>query len=110
MGPDLDTLARVRRRAAGEGAEEAVLIAPSGTVLESATSFGSPALGDEVGVGVGDGVAGDAQVGRERAGGGQPGAGGQPAGAHGLAQGVGQAPAQARSGRLHQQVDAQSGP
>lgn len=37
-GPDLDTLARVRRRAAGEGAEEAVLIAPSGTVLESATA------------------------------------------------------------------------
>nr|WP_202457988.1 aminotransferase class IV [Streptomyces sp. SID5464] len=37
-GPDLDTLARVRRRASGEGAEEAVLIAPSGTVLESATA------------------------------------------------------------------------
>ncbi|MDQ1016856.1 aminotransferase class IV [Streptomyces afghaniensis] len=37
-GPDLDTLARVRRRAAGEGAQEAVLIAPSGTVLESATA------------------------------------------------------------------------
>ncbi|MFI6852102.1 aminotransferase class IV [Streptomyces sp. NPDC050416] len=37
-GPDLDTLARVRRRACGEGAEEAVLIAPSGTVLESATA------------------------------------------------------------------------
>ncbi len=37
-GPDLETLARVRRRAAGEGAEEAVLIAPSGTVLESATA------------------------------------------------------------------------
>ncbi|MFI7012834.1 aminotransferase class IV [Streptomyces sp. NPDC050164] len=37
-GPDLDTLARVRRRARGEGAQEAVLIAPSGTVLESATA------------------------------------------------------------------------
>ncbi|MFJ4535718.1 aminotransferase class IV [Streptomyces tibetensis] len=37
-GPDLDALARVRRRAAGEGAEEAVLIAASGTVLESATA------------------------------------------------------------------------
>ncbi|MEU0245737.1 aminotransferase class IV [Streptomyces sp. NPDC006235] len=37
-GPDLDTLARVRRRASGEGAQEAVLIAPSGTVLESATA------------------------------------------------------------------------
>lgn len=37
-GPDLDTLARVRRRAAGEGAEEAVLIAPSGVVLEAATA------------------------------------------------------------------------
>lgn len=37
-GPDLDTLARVRRRASGEGATEAVLIAPSGTVLEAATA------------------------------------------------------------------------
>lgn len=37
-GPDLETLARVRRRAAAEGAQEAVLIAPSGTVLESATA------------------------------------------------------------------------
>lgn len=37
-GPDLETLARVRRRACGEGAQEAVLIAPSGTVLESATA------------------------------------------------------------------------
>ncbi|MEU9285877.1 aminotransferase class IV [Streptomyces sp. NPDC048275] len=37
-GPDLDTLARVRRRASGEGAEEAVLITPSGVVLEGTTS------------------------------------------------------------------------
>ncbi|MGC5562463.1 aminotransferase class IV [Streptomyces sp. FR-108] len=37
-GPDLDVLARVRRRAAGQGAQEAVLIAPSGLVLEAATS------------------------------------------------------------------------
>lgn len=37
-GPDLDTLARVRQRAAGQGAEEAVLIAPSGVVLEAATA------------------------------------------------------------------------
>jgi branched-subunit amino acid aminotransferase/4-amino-4-deoxychorismate lyase len=37
-GPDLDTLARVRRRASGEGAEEAVLIASSGVVLEAATA------------------------------------------------------------------------
>ena len=37
-GPDLDTLARVRRRAAGEGAEEAVLIAsfPAGDGLDGA--------------------------------------------------------------------------
>ncbi|GCB46598.1 aminodeoxychorismate lyase [Streptomyces sp. NL15-2K] len=37
-GPDLDALARVRRRATGEGAEEAVLISPSGVVLEAATA------------------------------------------------------------------------
>ncbi|WP_405869878.1 aminotransferase class IV [Streptomyces sp. NBC_00005] len=37
-GPDLDTLAKVRGRAVGAGAQEAVLIAPSGVVLESATA------------------------------------------------------------------------
>lgn len=37
-GPDLGTLARVRERAAGQGAEEAVLVVPSGTVLEAATA------------------------------------------------------------------------
>lgn len=37
-GPDLDALARVRRRAAGADADEAVLIAPSGLVLEAANS------------------------------------------------------------------------
>jgi branched-subunit amino acid aminotransferase/4-amino-4-deoxychorismate lyase len=37
-GPDLDALARVRRRASGEGAEEALLIAASGVVLEAATA------------------------------------------------------------------------
>ncbi|MDQ1040953.1 branched-subunit amino acid aminotransferase/4-amino-4-deoxychorismate lyase [Streptomyces sp. V3I8] len=37
-GPDLDVLARVRQRAAGQGAQEAVLIAPSGAVLEAATA------------------------------------------------------------------------
>ncbi|MCQ9130174.1 aminotransferase class IV [Streptomyces hilarionis] len=37
-GPDLDALARVRRRASEEGASEAVLVAPSGAVLEAATA------------------------------------------------------------------------
>ncbi|MBO4260575.1 aminotransferase class IV [Streptomyces griseorubiginosus] len=37
-GPDLDTLARVRRRASGEGADETVLVAPSGGVLEATTA------------------------------------------------------------------------
>ena len=37
-GPDLDTLARVRARACGAGAQEAVLVTPSGVVLESATA------------------------------------------------------------------------
>ncbi|MFI1357066.1 aminotransferase class IV [Streptomyces sp. NPDC020898] len=37
-GPDLDILARVRQRASYVGADEAVLIAPSGLVLEGATS------------------------------------------------------------------------
>ncbi|MDX3644451.1 aminotransferase class IV [Streptomyces sp. MB09-02B] len=37
-GPDLDALARVRRRASGADADEAVLIAPSGLVLEGASN------------------------------------------------------------------------
>lgn len=37
-GPDLDALARVRGRAAGADADDAVLIAPSGLVLEAASS------------------------------------------------------------------------
>ncbi|MFJ5301424.1 aminotransferase class IV [Streptomyces sp. NPDC088350] len=37
-GPDLDTLAGVRKRASEEGAEEAVLVTPSGVVLEAATA------------------------------------------------------------------------
>lgn len=37
-GPDLDTLARVKQRAVTEGADEAVLITPSGVVLEGATT------------------------------------------------------------------------
>ncbi|EKX61902.1 aminotransferase class IV [Streptomyces ipomoeae] len=37
-GPDLDALARVRGRASGVGADEAVLIAPSGLVLEAASN------------------------------------------------------------------------
>ncbi|MFF3845121.1 aminotransferase class IV [Streptomyces sp. NPDC002328] len=37
-GPDLDALAGVRARAVAEGAQEAILVGPSGTVLESATA------------------------------------------------------------------------
>ncbi|MDX2543961.1 aminotransferase class IV [Streptomyces sp. WI04-05B] len=37
-GPDLDILGRVRQRASTEGADEAVLITPSGLVLEGVTS------------------------------------------------------------------------
>ncbi|WP_425245770.1 aminotransferase class IV [Streptomyces sp. NEAU-NA10] len=37
-GPDLEALARVRRRASGAGAEEAVLIGASGAVLEATTA------------------------------------------------------------------------
>ncbi|MDT0565915.1 aminotransferase class IV [Streptomyces sp. DSM 3412] len=37
-GPDLDALARVRSRAAGVDADEAILIAPSGLVLEGASN------------------------------------------------------------------------
>ncbi|MFE9447213.1 aminotransferase class IV [Streptomyces sp. NPDC006739] len=37
-GPDLDALARVRDRASGAGAQEAVLVTPSGVVLEAATA------------------------------------------------------------------------
>lgn len=37
-GPDLAALARVRGRATGAGAQEAVLVTPAGVVLESATA------------------------------------------------------------------------
>ncbi|MFI7500336.1 aminotransferase class IV [Streptomyces sp. NPDC049687] len=37
-GPDLEALARVRGRASGAGAQEAVLVTPSGVVLESPTA------------------------------------------------------------------------
>ncbi len=37
-GPDLDTLAQVRKRASEEGAEEALLVTSSGVVLEAATA------------------------------------------------------------------------
>jgi branched-subunit amino acid aminotransferase/4-amino-4-deoxychorismate lyase len=37
-GPDLAALARVRERAGGAGAQEAVLVTPSGCVLEAATA------------------------------------------------------------------------
>ncbi|MFK0157502.1 aminotransferase class IV [Streptomyces sp. NPDC090493] len=37
-GPDLDALARLRARAAEAGAQEAVLVTPSGVVLEAATT------------------------------------------------------------------------
>ncbi|MET7482401.1 aminotransferase class IV [Streptomyces sp. NPDC005538] len=37
-GPDLEALAGVRTRASEEGAEEAVLVTPSGVVLEAATA------------------------------------------------------------------------
>src|SRR5690606_338493 len=81
-----------------------------GDVGAGALPGGEPALGDQVGVGVGDGVAGDAQVGGERAGGGQPGAGGEAAGADGVAQGVGQSAAQAGAAAFEVEVDAVSGP
>ncbi len=56
---------------------------------------GEPALGDEVRVRVGDGVAGDAQVDGEGAGRGQARAGGEPAAAHRLTQSVREALAHA---------------
>ncbi|MFE7930805.1 aminotransferase class IV [Streptomyces sp. NPDC057456] len=37
-GPDLDVLARLRGRATGAGAQEALLVTPTGVVLESATA------------------------------------------------------------------------
>ncbi|MFF7274487.1 aminotransferase class IV [Streptomyces griseorubiginosus] len=37
-GPDLDALAAVRSRATGAGADEAVLVGPTGVVLEAATA------------------------------------------------------------------------
>ncbi|EOY49817.1 hypothetical protein SLI_5109 [Streptomyces lividans 1326] len=83
---------------------------PVGDAGARALARGEPALGDEVGVGVGDGVAGDTEVGGEDAGRGEPGTGSQPAGADGLAQRVGETAAQAGTGGFEVQVHAESGP
>ncbi|RPK52228.1 hypothetical protein EES40_02935 [Streptomyces sp. ADI93-02] len=71
---------------------------------------GEPALGHELGIGVGDGVTGDPEVRGERPGGGQAGAGRQPPGAHRLPQRVHQPAAQARADRFDVQVGTESGP
>ncbi len=96
-----------RRGADGAGARHGA-VRDAGT---GALAGGEPALGDEVAVGVGDGVTGQGQVGGEGTGRRQPGAGGQPAGAHGLAQGAGEGGAHAaRTGQVEVQVPAESGP
>lgn len=84
--------------------------APLGDPGARALTCGEPALGDEVGVGLGDRVAGDAEVDGERAGGRETGPGGQPAAADGLAQRLRQSLADTGPGRLDMEVDPQSGP
>ena len=72
---------------------------------------GEPALGDQLGVGVGHGVTGDAKVGGQRTRRRQPGAGRQTPRAHGLPQGVHQPGAQPPGpGQVQMQVDTDLGP
>lgn len=68
---------------------------PPGDPGAGALAGEQPALRHEFGIGVGNGVAGDAQVLGETAVRGQPGAGGEPAGTDGLPQGVHEPAAQA---------------
>ncbi len=88
----------------GSGGRDPARLGPPGHPGAGALLGGEPALGDQFGVGVGHGVAGDAEVGGERTGRRQPGAGHQPPGAHGLAQGVREPGAQPGSGQFQMQV------
>ncbi len=68
---------------------------------------GQPAFRDQLGVGVGDRVAGQAEIGGERPVGRQPGPGGQPPVPYGVAQRADEdGPAAARSGQVEEQIAA----
>lgn len=71
---------------------------PLGDPGPRALAGGEPPLRDQLGVRVGDGVAGEAEIGGEGTVGRQPGAGREPPAAHGVAQ------------RVHQQGPAVTGP
>ncbi len=112
-GARLQAVAGTRTGRAGPGRHRVGRPARCGPLRDPgarALTGGEPALGDEFGVGVGDGVAGDTQVGGERPGGRQPGARGQPPAAHRLAQRRHQPAAQPRTDQLQMQVGAESGP
>ena len=95
--------ARGRPRA-GSGGRGRARLGPPGHPGAGALLGGEPALGDQFGVGVGHGVPGDAEVGGERTGRRQPGAGHQTPRAHGLAQGVHEPGAQPGSVQVQMQV------
>ena len=79
--------ARGRPRS-GSGAPGRARLGPPGHPGPGALLGDEPALGDQLGVGVGHGVTGDAKIGGQRPGRRQPGAGHQTPRAHGLPQGI----------------------
>ncbi len=92
------------RPRSGSGGRGRARHCPPGHLGPGALLGDQPALGDQFGVGVGHGVPGDAEVGGERTGRWQPGAGHQAPRAHGLAQGIHEPSAQPGSVEVQMQV------
>jgi hypothetical protein len=97
------------RPGTGRGGRGPARFGPPGHPGPGPLLRGEPALGDQFAVGVGHGVTGDAQVGGERAGGGQPGAGHETPRAHSLPQSVHEPGAQPGSVQFQMQVRTERG-
>ena len=98
-----------RRGAVGRGAGGRQRLRALGHGGAGALPGAQPALRHQFGVGVGDGVTGDAEVGGERAIGRQAGAGGEPPGPYGVPQRPDEdGAAAAGSGQLQMQIGAQA--